>query len=192
MDKKYSVILVSILISIVAVAGCGGEKTPAPAAPKPKMEGIEMEFTSAAFQYGGPIPDKYSCNGQNVSPELSWSGIPEGTRSMAIILDDPDAPRGTFNHWVIYNIPAGTTGLSEAVSRASRLSDGTMQGKNSFGEIGYGGPCPPRGSSHRYYFTLYALDITLDLDAGATKAQVLAAMEGHLLAQAETMGTYPG
>lgn len=191
MGKKHYIMLAIVLISVVAVAGCGGEKVPPPAEPEPRLEGTEMEITSSAFQCGEAIPDKYSCHGQNVSPELAWRGVPEDTKSLALIMDDPDAPRGTYNHWVIYNIPLSSTGLAENVAGTSQLSDGTMQGKNSSGKVGYGGPCPPAGSSHRYYFTLYALDITLDLAAGVTKSQVLAAMEGHLLAQAETMGTYP-
>lgn len=249
MRKKYCIVIAIILISLVMVAGCGGDKTPAPAAPEeptpaqekpaapepepvpepepepepipepepepepvtapepepeptpppepepepeptPEPEEIEMTITSSAFQYGEAIPEKYSCEGQDVSPELTWGGVPEGTQSLALILDDPDAPGGTFNHWVIYNIPVGTLELAEAISKTSELSDGTMQGRNSFGSTGYGGPCPPPGLAHHYYFTIYALDITLDLGAGASKTQVLAAMEGHILAQAETMGTY--
>jgi Raf kinase inhibitor-like YbhB/YbcL family protein len=189
MRKKYCMVLAIIMISIVTGAGCGGgEAIPAPA---PGAVESQMTISSPAFQEGGAIPDKYSCNGQNVSPELVWSGVPEGTKSLAVILDDRDAPRGTFNHWVIYNIPAGKSGLAEAVSGTSELADGTRQGKNSWGKIGYGGPCPPAGSSHRYYFIIYALDTTLDLAAGATKEKVLAAMDGHVMAQAEAMGTYP-
>jgi hypothetical protein len=205
MGKKYYVVIAIILISLVVLAACGGEKTPAPAAPdaqpapatteaapatETEEEEIEMEITSSAFQNGESIPQKYSCSGQDVSPALAWSGVPAGTQSLALVLDDPDAPGGTFNHWVIYNIPAGTLELAEAIPGTAQLSNGAMQGKNSFGNIGYGGPCPPLGPTHHYYFTLYALDVTLDLAAGATKAQVLAAIKGHILAQAETMGTF--
>ena len=153
-------------------------------------EVIVMAITSTAFQEGESIPVQYSCDGLDISPALSWSGVPEGTLSFAIILDDPDAPGGTWNHWVIFNIPADTRELGEAVPTTSQLDSGALQGRNSFARIGYGGPCPPSGSEHRYYFTIYALDITLDLSAGASKTQVLNAMQDHILAQAVVMGTY--
>lgn len=152
-------------------------------------EVIIMAITSTAFQEGESIPRQYSCDGLDMSPELSWSGVPEGTLSFVIILDDPDAPGGTWNHWVIFNIPADTRELGEAVPKTSQLDSGALQGRNSFVRIGYGGPCPPSGE-HRYYFTIYALDITLDLSAGASKTQVLNAMQDHILAQAVIMGTY--
>lgn len=149
-----------------------------------------MKITSPAFEGGGIIPRIYSCDGQDKSPELNWTGAPAGTQFFVLILDDPDAPGGTFNHWVIFNIPADATGLEENVPKTAQLDSGALQGRNSWGELGYGGPCPPFGSSHRYYFTLYALDTTIDLAGGASKAQVLAAMEGHILAEAEIMGNY--
>ena len=153
-------------------------------------EEIEMEITSTAFQAGETIPTRYSCDGQDISPALSWSGVPEGTQSFALILDDPDAPGGTFTHWVIFNIPAETLELEEARPTSPQLPNGALQGRNSFGAIGYGGPCPPQGTLHHYHFVIYALDETLDLTAGASKAQVLNAMQGHILAQAEIIGTY--
>ena len=153
-------------------------------------EVIVMAITSTAFQEGESIPGQYSCDGLDRSPELSWSGVPEGTLSFVIILDDPDAPGGTWNHWVIFNIPADTRELGEAVPKTNELANGASQGRNSFYRIGYGGPCPPPGSAHRYYFTIYALDITLDLSAGASKTQVLNAMQDHILAQAVIMGLY--
>jgi len=116
--------------------------------------------------------------------------VPEGTQSFALILDDPDAPGGTFTHWVIFNIPAETLELEEAIPTSSQLSNGALQGRNNFGAIGYGGPCPPIGTLHHYHFVIYALDITLDLAAGASKAQVLNAMQDYILAQAEIMGTF--
>lgn len=149
-----------------------------------------MVITSGAFEHEGTIPDAYSCDGADISPELNWTGVPEGTQSLVLILDDPDAPGGTFTHWVIYNIPADATGLEENIPKIATLASGALQGRNSFGSIGYGGPCPPLGQSHRYFFKLYALDITLDLGSGASKAQVLAAMEGHILAEAEIMGNF--
>jgi Raf kinase inhibitor-like YbhB/YbcL family protein len=150
----------------------------------------EMVITSGAFEEDGIIPDVYSCDGQGKSPELNWMGVPEGTQSLALILDDPDAPGGTFTHWVIFNIPADATGLEENVPKTSTLASGAAQGRNDFGQTGYSGPCPPTGQSHRYFITLYALDTTLDLAGGTSKAQVLAAMEGHILAEAEIMGNF--
>jgi len=153
-------------------------------------EDVEMTITSTAFQDGETIPTRYSCDGEDISPALSWSGAPEGTQSFVIILDDPDAPGGTFNHWVIFNIPASTTELGEAVPTTPELASGARQGTTSFGTIGYGGPCPPLGTEHHYHFILYAIDQTLDLSAGATKTQVLNAIEGHILGQTEIVGLY--
>jgi Raf kinase inhibitor-like YbhB/YbcL family protein len=159
----------------------------------PNLEagGYEMKLviTSSAFSEGGMIPGQYTCDGPDISPDLSWEGVPEGTRSLALICDDPDAPAGTWVHWVLFNIPAGEKGLPAEIASKATLSNGALQGTNDFGRLGYGGPCPPRGT-HRYYFKLYALDIFLSLNAGAKKAQVEAAMAGHILAQAQLMGKY--
>jgi Raf kinase inhibitor-like YbhB/YbcL family protein len=196
MGKLRYAFPVLILIFILVLTACGGDKTTTPATniEPTTMATIfgkdEMIITSTAFEDGGEIPAAYSCDGQDKSPELNWMNVPEGTQSFALILDDPDAPGGTFTHWVIFNIPAGATGLVENSAKIGELPDGSLQGKNGFGAIGYGGPCPPSGSSHRYYFTLYALDTPLVLASGATKAQVMAAMEGHVLAEAELMGNY--
>ena len=149
-----------------------------------------LSVSSTAFQEGEAIPAKNSCDGQDISPELTWREVPEGTQSFALITDDPDAPIGTFTHWVTFNIPADSLGLPEAVPNEPQLTSGALQGKNDFGNIGYGGPCPPPGALHHYHFTLYALDQTLDLPAGATKTQVLKAMQGHILAQVELIGTF--
>lgn len=151
---------------------------------------VALSITSTAFQEGGNIPDKYTCQGQDISPPLAWSEPPGGTLSFALIMDDPDAPGGTFTHWVIFNIPPDSRGLPEAVPAEDRLSDGTVQGTNSFNKIGYDGPCPPAGHPHRYIFTLYALDRSLELQAGASKKQVLDALEEHILAQGELTGMY--
>ena len=148
-----------------------------------------MNLTSSAFSYGQPIPVKYSCKGENVSPPLAWDEPPAGTKSLALIMDDPDAPAGTWDHWVLYNIPTSAHGWPENTPRDAELVNGARQGKNSGGRIGYDGPCPPSGM-HRYFFKLYALDTTLSLSSGAYKNAVLAAMEGHILAQAELMGTF--
>ncbi|MGB9770444.1 MAG: YbhB/YbcL family Raf kinase inhibitor-like protein [Candidatus Kapaibacteriota bacterium] len=150
---------------------------------------MEVQIFSSAFENAGFIPRKYTCDGENVSPPLNWKNLPPGTKSLAIINDDPDAPMGTWVHWVIYNIPATSSGLPENVKPQEKLPDGTLQGKNSWGRIGYGGPCPPSGT-HRYYFKIYALDKMLDLKPGATKEQVLKAMQGHILAEGAFYGKY--
>lgn len=147
-----------------------------------------MKIESQAFQADGMIPTSYSCDGQDTSPPLSWDAPPEGAQSLALIVDDPDAPGRTFVHWVLYDIPPETQQLPEGVGSESTPGGG-IQGKNDFGNIGYGGPCPPSGS-HRYFFKLYALDRQLGLDTGATKAQLEAAMSGHILATAELIGRY--
>ncbi len=149
-----------------------------------------FEISSAAFKHGENIPREHTCDGADVSPPLTWREAPAGTVSFALICDDPDAPVGTWDHWVIWNIPGTSSGLPRGVPRADTLPDGARQGKNGWGTNGYRGPCPPRGKPHRYFFRLYALDTTLDLRPGASKQQVLAAMEGHILAQAEFYGLY--
>ncbi len=151
--------------------------------------GKKMKIISSAFQEGDMIPLKYTCDGQDISPPLEWSDIPAGTRTYVLISDDPDAPSGTWVHWVVYNIPAGVTKLDENVKQEKEFPNGMRQGSNDWPKIGYGGPCPPSGT-HRYYFKLYALDTVLDIKPGATKAQVMAAMKGHILAEAKLMGKY--
>jgi Raf kinase inhibitor-like YbhB/YbcL family protein len=150
---------------------------------------MTLELTSTAFAPGQPIPSKYTCDGENVSPPLHWSDPPHGTQSLALICDDPDAPAGTWVHWVLYNLLAKARALPEAVPANADLPDGSRQGKNSGGRLGYSGPCPPSGT-HRYFFKLYALDTVLGLASGADKSQLLQAMQGHILAQTELMGTY--
>ncbi len=151
-----------------------------------------MSFTliSSVFEEGENIPERYTCEGTDVSPPLHWSVPPAGTRSYAIIADDPDAPVGIWVHWVIYNLPIDLRGLSEGVPTDEQVLDGALQGVNDFKRVGYGGPCPPPGKSHRYFFKLYALDKVLDLKPRATKAQVLDACKGHILAEAQLMGRY--
>ena len=150
---------------------------------------MPFELTSVAFANGDPIPMKYTCDDQDISPPLQWKDPPEGTRSFALICDDPDAPVGTWVHWVIYSLPGSTTSLPEAVPPDAELSDGGRHGKNSWRRPGYGGPCPP-GGTHRYFFKLYALDAELELAAGANKDELLRVMEGHVLASTEAMGVY--
>ena len=150
---------------------------------------MDITVSSTAFKEGEVIPQKYTCDGENVSPPLEWSGVPKGTKSLALIVDDPDAPRGTWVHWVLFNIPSNVNGLSENIPRHSTLKNGSRQGINDSRELGYDGPCPP-GGTHRYYFKLYALDVGLSLESGATKAQLLKAMEGHILGEGQVMGKY--
>ena len=149
-----------------------------------------MVLTSDAFAQGEAIPMKYACDGDNVSPPLAWSDIPASARSLALIVDDPDAPSKTWVHWVIYAIAPASDGLPEAVPATEETADGARQSVNDFRKIGYGGPCPPKGSTHQYFFRLSALDAEPSLPPGATKQQTLDAMEGHIVARAELIGTY--
>ncbi len=153
-------------------------------------ERLPIVLKSTAFEEGQPIPKKYTGDGDDVSPPLTWSGAPHGTKSQALICDDPDAPRGTWTHWVLFNLPAETRELKEAVPTTKELPDGSAQGVNDFPNIGYGGPAPPPGKPHRYYFRVYALDARLDLKPGASKQQLLDAMKGRVLADGVLMGTY--
>lgn len=146
---------------------------------------MPLQLTSDAFANGQSIPAKYSCRGKNLSPALAWTEPPAGTQSFALIVDDPDAPMGTWVHWVLYNIPADTRALPESFSP----QDPIAVGKNSSSHLSYDGPCPPSGT-HRYYFKFYALDKALSLSPGASKEQLLKAMDGHILAQGELMGTF--
>jgi len=150
---------------------------------------MEIKITSSAFENGGLIPAKYTCDGADMSPPLQWDAVPEGTRSIALICDDPDAPMGTFVHWVIFGLPADTRELVKNIPADETLPNGAKQGTSDFGRIGYGGPCPPSGT-HRYFFKIYALDTEVDLAAGAGKRELLGAMEGHILVQGQLIGKY--
>jgi len=150
---------------------------------------MKLEVTSPAFTEGGMIPSKYTCEGADVSPPLNIKGIPEGTKSIALIADDPDAPRGIWIHWVLYDWPPEMLSIPENVPKAAELPNGAKQGMTDFGRPGYGGPCPPSGT-HRYYFKVYALDKKIDKPAGLTKAQLLEEMKGHVLAEGVLMGRY--
>jgi Raf kinase inhibitor-like YbhB/YbcL family protein len=151
-----------------------------------------MTFTirSTAFTAGGTIPKQYTCDGSDISPPLTWTEPPAGTKSLALIMDDPDAPAGTWVHWVLYNLSPVTRDLPDGVPTTTALTSGAKQGNTDFGKVGYGGPCPPQGPPHRYFFKLYALDAELNLASKATKRQLETAMEGHILAQAELIGRY--
>lgn len=149
-----------------------------------------MHLRALAFTQGADIPMQFSCDGANVSPALRWDRAPTGVETFAFVMDDPDAPGGTWVHWVLYDLPATALELPEGVEPTDRLPAGARQGRNDFGRIGYGGPCPPPGAAHRYYIRLYALDVRLDLQSGATRAQLDRSMKGHILAHAEVMGRY--
>ena len=148
-----------------------------------------MKITSTAFDEGAMIPGKYTCDDKDISPPLKWSDEPEGTKTFALICDDPDAPGRTWVHWVLFNLPASLNELSENIPPSQTLPGGARQGRNDFGRIGYGGPCPP-GGTHRYYFKLYALSEGLNREPGITKSELLKAMEGKILAESQLMGRY--
>jgi Raf kinase inhibitor-like YbhB/YbcL family protein len=150
---------------------------------------MNLIVSSSAFCEGEWIPRKYSGDGEDISPSLSWSGIPASAKSLALISDDPDAPMGNWVHWVLFNIPPTETGLEEKVPSSEKLENGAKHGTNDFHRLGYGGPCPPSGA-HRYYFKLYALDSVLNLRPGVTKKDLESAMKGHVLAQGQLMGKY--
>jgi Raf kinase inhibitor-like YbhB/YbcL family protein len=150
---------------------------------------MQIKVKSTAFEEGGKIPKQYTCDSSDVSPPLAWSAIPEGTKSIALICDDPDAPMGTWVHWVLFNLPPDVKELPENVPAKKKLENGAIHGINDFRNLGYGGPCPPSGT-HRYYFKVYALDTQINLKAGITKGQLLKAMKGHILAEGQLMGKY--
>ncbi len=178
-----------IIVLLVLFSGCISDQ---PEETQTDEETImkQISISSDAFKAGTSLPAEHTCDGEDRSPTLSWDTIPAGTQSIALTADDPDAPGKTFVHWVIYNIPASSTGLPAAVPKNKTLDDGSLQGNNDFGRIGYNGPCPPPGKPHRYFFRVYALDTTLSLKSGATKSQLEAAMSGHILAQGEMVGKY--
>ena len=179
-------LLGTALAVALVVAACAQDN----GGPAPEEEVSEpaMKITSTAFTDGERIPVKYTCDGEDVSPPLRMSEMPEGTLSLAIIADDPDAPRGTWVHWVVGGIPPDTTDLPE--NYAADLPGGARHGTNDFGDRGYGGPCPPQGSAHRYFFKVYALDKEIDLKPGAAKADLLREMEGSILGTGQLIGTY--
>jgi Raf kinase inhibitor-like YbhB/YbcL family protein len=151
---------------------------------------MSFQISTSSFQAGGLIPKKFTCDAADVSPELSWTGAPQGAKSFALIADDPDAPAGTWTHWVIYDLPPSLNNLPENTPKVDELPDGAQQGRNDFKKIGYNGPCPPPGKPHRYYFKLYALDQKLEIKPGASKSELEHAMQGHILAQTEVVGKY--
>jgi Raf kinase inhibitor-like YbhB/YbcL family protein len=184
------VIVGAVLIAILT--GCrtaGGEPLPAPSITSLEAP-MAFSLQSSAFAPGAAIPRQNTCDGADQSPPLVWSGTPAGAQSLALIVEDPDAPGGTFIHWVIFNLPPAPSELPAGVSKTTDLTSGARQGRNDFRRVGYGGPCPPRGPAHHYHFLLFALDQLLNVTPGASAAELRAAMQGHVLAQTELIGTY--
>lgn len=171
-----------LTLAFSVLVACGGSATPGQDKPK-------LELTSSSFT-AGQIPAKFTCDGSDTSPALAWGAPPAMTQSFALIVIDRDAPIGEFVHWVAYNLPAEKWNLSEGLPKQEQLPDGTRQGMNDFDKVGYGGPCPPGKSPHRYVFELYALDTKLNLPGGATREQVEKALKGHILARGELTGRY--
>ena len=184
MGARAKMFFSAMLLSGLVTAGCSQEPKPA------KGHLMKMTLTSTAFASGRPIPVKYTGDALDVSPPLAWTNPPGGTKSFALIADDPDAPVGTWVHWVIYDLPPTATGLGEDQRKAPQLENGAKQGVNDFRKTGYGGPAPPPGKTHRYYFKLYALDAMTGLKPGATKQDLVKAMDGHVLGEGQLMGTY--
>ncbi|HUU45167.1 MAG TPA: YbhB/YbcL family Raf kinase inhibitor-like protein [Acidobacteriota bacterium] len=181
---------VFLITAVILLAGCRtGQNQETPTVEQTGEEPMALTITSTAFAEGEMIPRKYTCDGDDISPPLTWSGAPDTTVSFVLICDDPDAPRGTWVHWVMYNIPADTTTLPENLPQDDTLAAGAVQGITDFRRPGYGGPCPPSGT-HRYYFKLYALDTVLAVAGRATKDDLLAAMKGHVVAESQLMGRY--
>ena len=177
-------VLTAMLLAGLVSAGCSQE-------PKSATGHVaEIQLTSAAFADGQPIPVKYTADALDISPPLAWSNAPADAKSFALIADDPDAPAGDWTHWVIYDLPPATATLAEDQLKVAQFRNGTKQGLNDFKKTGYNGPAPPPGKAHRYYFKLYALDATTSLAPGAAKADLLKAMDGHLLGEGQLMGTY--
>jgi Raf kinase inhibitor-like YbhB/YbcL family protein len=186
----------ALIVCVLGISGADVVGVPAVLAktvPPAASEGAgKMAFaiSSTSFSNGDDIPKKFTCDGADVSPELSWTEAPAGTQSFALIADDPDAPSGTWTHWVLFDLPPATTTLAEGLSKIDELPGGERQGRNDFRKIGYNGPCPPPGKPHRYFFKLYALSSKLNLKPGASKQEVERAMEGLTLGKAEWMGKY--
>lgn len=178
-----------LLLVVLALPGCARRSQPANTPARANPVKAEIKLTSVAFNQGQPIPRAYTCDGVNISPPLEWGGVPKTAKTLVIFCDDPDAPGGTWVHWVIYNLPAENIGLVENLPATENLKAGGFQGKNDFGKTAYGGPCPPSGT-HHYFFRIYALDSELPLKGGVTKTELMKAMDDHVVLQGQLMGTY--
>jgi Raf kinase inhibitor-like YbhB/YbcL family protein len=186
MSKIFYILL---LIPPILFCGCKRKEDIRNPGEDKEAKKMTIKITSPAFEQGGMIPSKYTADGQDISPPLKWDSVPEGTATIALISDDPDAPAGTWVHWVVWNVPPDKKELLEDVPADPRLPDGSSQGITDFRRHGYGGPAPPSGT-HRYFFKIYALDTKLDLSEKSTKADLVKAMQGHILAHGELMGKY--
>jgi Raf kinase inhibitor-like YbhB/YbcL family protein len=184
--RLFSIFMLSSLLALSAA--CGNSAMRSDPRTAPSASGFQLR--SDAFKEGETIPAQFTCEGADISPPLEWANVPNGTRSFALIMEDPDAPAGVWTHWVVFNLPAGMKLMDANLPKRPNLPGGGLQGTNSFGRTGYGGPCPPPGNAHRYYIHLYALDSTLNLQPGAQKEEVLAAMKGHILGEAQLMGRF--
>ena len=185
--RRPGLLLLAAAAMALVLLACSTEEVVTPETVPAEVSSLEV--TSPAFAEGAEIPERFTCDGEDTSPPLRWSGGPDRTRGYALIVDDTDAPGGLFVHWVVYDISSDATGLPEGIPSAETAAGGS-QGVNGFGRAGYGGPCPPRGGPHRYFFQLFALDGELDLQAGATRSDLLRAMNGHVVGQGSLMGTY--
>lgn len=181
--KFKNIVCLLLIAFFIALSGCSPSAEEMADVPT-------IELKSNAFDHGKEIPAKYTCEGEDISPDLTWGKPPEGTVELALICDDPDAPVVAWTHWVVYGIPADTGGFGEAFPDVEQTETGILQGQNNWRKIGYGGPCPPRGKPHRYFFKLYALDKELGLKSGADKESLEKAMKGHIIGYGELMGTY--
>jgi len=184
--KRLILLVITTLVFLIPAAGCGSS----PAASPEGETDMSIQVSSTVFDEGDTIPKDYTCDGKDISPPLNWSGVPDSTQSFVLISDDPDAPVGTWVHWVLFDIPADLSGLPEGVPKSPSVARVGTQGNNDFRKMGYNGPCPPRGKPHRYFFKLYALDIELNLEPGATKAAVEKAMGDHILSEGQVVGKY--
>jgi len=185
---RHTLFLLMLITVGTVFVSCGKKKQEA-SKPSGESKMEKITVTSSAFEQGQTIPSKYTCDGEDISPPLAFEGIPEGTKSIALISDDPDAPMGTWVHWVLYNLPGDTRELPEAMPKDATLPNGAKQGLTDFGVPGYGGPCPPSGI-HRYFFKVYALDTVSEIDGFADKKKLLSVMEGHIIGEGQLMGKY--
>ena len=184
---RWCPIWILILVILVPLGACQESRPDQQLVEEPRGA---LVVESGAFRHGDNIPQRYTCDGEDVSPPLSWSEPPSGTAGLALVVDDPDAPVGTWVHWVLFNIPAEARSLEEGVPAVEVVAGVGVQGRNSWGNLGYGGPCPPAGNPHRYLFKLYALDTTLELGPGASTGDVEKAMADHILAEGQLTGQY--